>query len=110
MKKEYIEPENIMSIIKEFPDLVVTCILTGDPGGEGVAVAVVFSAYGYPYITDGEFIGTDATDDEYTMCGFANLFDDYHNVTVWEEPHSGNEVELSVDYKYPFYEKWMELR
>ena len=94
--------------IREYPELIVTCILTGDPDYAGLSVAVVFSESGCPYISDGEIIGNEATDDEYVMGYFKDLFEEFHRADTWEEPHSGEGIELSIEYSFPFYEKWMK--
>ena len=97
--------ELIMRIIREYPDLIVSCIFTGDPDFE-VTVAVVISEYGYPFVTKGEIIGTDGLDDDYVMCGFEDLFEDYNEERTWEDPHSGDDWESGVTYSFPFYAEW----
>ena len=100
-----VDADLIMHIIKDYPDLIVACVFTGDPFAE-VRVAVVISEYGYPFITKGEIIGTDGTDDTYTMDEFNDLFMDYHKEETWEDPRTGIEWELEVEYSFPFYTEW----
>ena len=104
--KSNIDSGLILSILKDYPELVITCILTGDPEFGIVTVAVVFSESGCPYFTDGVIVGCDGTDDDYVMLGFEDLFEDYHYETTYEEPHSGEEIEIEVDYKYAFNDLW----
>ena len=97
--------ELIMRIIKEYPNLIVTCIFTGDPDFE-VTVAVVISESGYPFVTKGEIIGSDGLDDDYVMSGFKDLFEDFEEERTWEDPHSGDDWESGVTYSFPYYAEW----
>lgn len=101
----YVDAKLITGIIANYPNLIVTCIFTGDLISE-VDVAVVISENGYPFVTRGEIIGNDASDDSYTMDEFEDLFKDYYKEVIWEDPHSGSECELTVDYSYPFWNEW----
>ena len=100
-----VDSKLVMDIIKKYPELIVACIITGDPSPE-VYVEVVISEYGYPCFTKGKIIGNDASDDPWIMEGFEDLFKDYNEKGLWEEPHSGIEMELYVDYSFPFFKEW----
>ena len=96
----------LLEIIKDYPDLVVTCILTGDPEFHILSIAVAFSKSGCPYFTDGTIVGSDGTDGLFTMSEFEDLFEDYNYETSWEDPHTGEEWEIEINYKYPYLDMW----
>lgn len=101
-----VDADLVMNIIKNYPRLMVTCLMTGDPKPD-LSIAAVISECGYSNISKGIIVGNDAADGSPSVLDlFEDLFENYYREDKWEEPHSGEEIEISVDYEFPFNEEW----
>ena len=85
---------------------MVTCLLDGDLAAGTLTIAVVLSDCGYPYLTEGENVGEEGGDDSYVMSGFEDLFQEYHSSRSYEEPHSGMDIDIGINYTFPFMDFW----
>ena len=103
---QYVKADFVEDIVEKYPDVIVACMAEGDCDDISISVAVVISDHGCPFFTDGKIVGHNAGEENVTMKGFRDLFDEYHYNEKWVHPGSGGCMEISVDYAFPFYSIW----
>ena len=98
--------ETIAKIIREYPNVLVACVVEGDPEFDELSIAVVFSGYGCNYISSGKIIGSCSVYGDTAMAAFRDLFQDYRNRDTSVDPHSGSMRRTGVKYSFPFMKEW----
>lgn len=104
--KDEFKGADLIEMIRSFPELMICSVVKGDSEIDSNLIAVVLSDRNYPYLTEGEIIGNDATDDRVTMEGFEDLFSNYYSNDSYENCHSGIAYSISVNYHFPYLEEW----